>query len=188
MFDGSASWWTQAIGHGNSAMALAIGEAAGRYGHILAPKNLHPTMVKLSQYLVEEGPGKGWGARVFFTDNGSTGMEVAIKMALRLHVVRSGRTYEDSGKEMCVLSQSGCYHGDTLGTMVVSEPNPYNADQHLWYKPRTVAIVPPTVAYVKGRLEIDASGMGCEKVSARYFNYYSRVLRPLLCRWLLLPV
>ena len=160
-------------------MALAIGEAAGRYGHILAPKNLHPTMIKLSQYLVEEGPGKGWGARVFFTDNGSTGMEVAIKMALRLHVVRSGRTYEHSGKEMCVLSQSGCYHGDTLGTMVVSEPNPYNADQHLWYKPRTVAIVPPTVAYVKGRLEIDASGLGSEKVSGA--RYLFRLLLVLAC-------
>ncbi len=64
-------------------MSIAIGEAAGRYGHVIFPRNLHPPVVQLSRYLVEKGPGTGWAERVFYSDNGSTAMEIAMKMAFR---------------------------------------------------------------------------------------------------------
>jgi len=49
LFDGCGSWWTQSIGHGNSLMALAIASAAGRYGHVMFPKNVHPPAVILAR-------------------------------------------------------------------------------------------------------------------------------------------
>ena len=41
LLDGCASWWTQGVGHGNPGMALAVAEAAGRYGHVIFPGNIH---------------------------------------------------------------------------------------------------------------------------------------------------
>eukprot|EP01041_Mallomonas_annulata_P008366 gene8366-17236_t len=88
LFDGSASWWTQGVGHGNAEMALAIAEAAGKYGHVLLPGNLHAPVVQLSRYLLQRGPGRGWAQRAYHSDNGSTAMEVALKIGLRLGIRR----------------------------------------------------------------------------------------------------
>jgi dethiobiotin synthetase/adenosylmethionine--8-amino-7-oxononanoate aminotransferase len=131
LFDGVGSWWTQGVGHGNPSMSLAIAEAAGRYGHVMFPSNLHPPAVQLAQYLLEKGPGRDWAKRVFYSDDGSTGMEVAIKMALRLWDMRvkngtiksdikgslrdGDDLNEEDMKRVVVLTQRDCYHGDTLG-------------------------------------------------------------------------
>ena len=58
--------------------------------------------------------GKGWASRVFFSDNGSTGMEVALKMALRAAGKRYGWQGVD-GHEVGVIGLKGGYHGDTVG-------------------------------------------------------------------------
>jgi bifunctional dethiobiotin synthetase / adenosylmethionine---8-amino-7-oxononanoate aminotransferase len=55
------------VGHGNPSMSMALAEAAGRYGHVMFPSNLHPPAVQLAQYLLEKGPGKGWANRVFYS-------------------------------------------------------------------------------------------------------------------------
>lgn len=80
-FDGSASWWTQALGHAHPSLALAAARAAGRYGHVMFPLATHLPALKLSERLLQ-GPGRGWAARAFLSDDGSTGMEVALKMAI----------------------------------------------------------------------------------------------------------
>jgi dethiobiotin synthetase/adenosylmethionine--8-amino-7-oxononanoate aminotransferase len=170
LFDGCGSWWTQGIGHGNPFMSLAIAEAAGRFGHVMFPSNLHPPAVQLAQYLLEKGPGRDWAQRVFYSDDGSTGMEVAIKMAMRLWEVR--KPVQDLSNEeasqgrmrnIFVLTQRDCYHGDTLGTMDTAESGPFNRSQHPWYRPRSVALPVPLVAYQNGRLNVNASAMsaGC---------------------------
>ena len=94
VLDGSASWWTQVIGHGHPRLALAAAYAAGRYGHVLSPGIAHAPAVTLTERLLGHhepcrlAPGRGWASRVFFSDDGSTGMEVAIKMALQSSVRR----------------------------------------------------------------------------------------------------
>jgi dethiobiotin synthetase/adenosylmethionine--8-amino-7-oxononanoate aminotransferase len=172
LFDGCGSWWTQGVGHGNPAMSLAIAEAAGRYGHVMFPSNLHPPAVQLAEYLLEKGPGRDWAHRVFYSDDGSTGMEVAIKMAMRLWDVRkkskglnSVIDSEDINvndmKNIIVLTQKDCYHGDTLGTMDTAESGPFNQSQHPWYRPRTAALPLPMVAFRSGKLTIDATDASC---------------------------
>jgi bifunctional dethiobiotin synthetase / adenosylmethionine---8-amino-7-oxononanoate aminotransferase len=159
-FDGSASWWTQAIGHGDSLMSIAIAEAAGRYGHVLFPRNLHPPVVQLSRYLIERGPGKGWAQRVFFSDNGSSAMEIALKMACRLSEYRRFQSTkqansQDGESRLMVLSQQGGYHGDTLGAMNTVEHSPFNHQQHPWYKCEAFALPTPYFAVCNGRLKLD---------------------------------
>ena len=77
-FDGSASWWTQCFGHGHLEIAQAAASAAGRYGHVVFPLATHEPALTLIENLLHRGPGKDWAAKIFISDNGSTGMEVRL--------------------------------------------------------------------------------------------------------------
>jgi len=154
MFDACASWWTQGVGHGESSMALAAAAAAGRYGHVIFPDVVHAPAVALSQTLVgPKGPGYGWADRVFFTDDGSTAVEVAIKMGLKTY---QKRVREEDNKEIdwVVCGQEDCYHGDTLGVMDVAEPSIFNEGQHPWYEPKGLFLGTPTLGFQDGILSI----------------------------------
>ena len=50
LVDACASWWTQGAGHGNPGMALAIAEAAGRYGHVIFAGNIHAPALEVITY------------------------------------------------------------------------------------------------------------------------------------------
>ncbi|KAJ4463327.1 pyridoxal phosphate-dependent transferase [Lentinula edodes] len=161
--DSSASWWTQTFGHTNTRLTLAAARAAGRYGHVMFPRATHAPALALSEYLLSpNGPGHEWASRVFFSDNGSTGMEVALKMALRTFVRRREawlmsngstpeggeidqkhrRTYE---RRLGVIGLKGSYHGDTIGTMdACEESGVYTCEWHdckgYWFDPPRVVI------------------------------------------------
>lgn len=156
MFDACASWWTQGMGHGESTMALAAAAAAGRYGHVIFPEVVHAPAVALSQKLVgPTGPGHGWASRVFFTDDGSTAVEVAIKMGLKLYQKRH-QVDEDQVDQYdwVVCAQEDCYHGDTLGVMDVAEPSIFNEGQHPWYEPKGLFLPTPTLGFEDGILRV----------------------------------
>lgn len=158
--DVSCSWWTQGVGHGNPDMALALAEAAGRYGHVLLPGNLHAPVVQLSRYLINRGPGVGWAERCFYSDNGSTAMEVALKIGLRLGSQRRQERGLPVAEQVVVLGQKGAYHGDTLGMMHLGTPSIYHStQQHPWYTSKVVALDLPYICYQKGVLVIDASDL-----------------------------
>lgn len=72
-------------------------------------------------------------SKVFFSDNGSTGIEVATKMALTATYDRY--QWDIAKSEVGVLGLKGSYHGDTIGAMDCSEPSTYNGKVH-WYKGR----------------------------------------------------
>ncbi|KAH0268668.1 PLP-dependent transferase, partial [Aureobasidium melanogenum] len=130
-FDGSASWWTQGLGHGNPALALTAAHAAGRYGHVMFAGAAHEPAVSLSETLLKN-IGNPRLSKVFFSDNGSTGMEVGTKMALKAASKRYGWSPDD---EILILGLKGSYHGDTIGTMDLSEPSTYNKKVE-WYSGR----------------------------------------------------
>ena len=142
--DGSASWWTQAVGHADPSLALAAANAAGRYGHVMFPQATHLPALKLAERLVHEGPGVGWASRAFFTDNGSTGMEVALKMALRSFSVTEKQLTPHDKKELWIVGLKGSYHGDTIGAMDATEEGVYTCEWHqskgFWFEPPTVSI------------------------------------------------
>jgi dethiobiotin synthetase/adenosylmethionine--8-amino-7-oxononanoate aminotransferase len=143
IFDGSASWWTQAFGHSNSDLMLAAAQAAGRYGHVIFPSATHAPALNLSKSLLET-VGKGWADRVFFSDDGSTGMEVALKMALKKTARQLVAENHQGPVELGVLGMRGSYHGDTIGVMDASEPSVYNKSVE-WYKGRGFWLDVPTV-------------------------------------------
>lgn len=149
-FDGSASWWTQGLGHANPQLTLAAAYAAGRYGHVMFAEAIHEPALKLAKLLLRQ-LGNPRLSRVFYSDNGSTGTEVAIKMALRAARLRYGWGPRE---ELSILGLKGSYHGDTIGAMDCSEPGTYN-EKIEWYKGKGYWFDFPTVKMTDGKWAID---------------------------------
>ncbi|KAL3456082.1 pyridoxal phosphate-dependent transferase [Aspergillus heterothallicus] len=178
-FDGSASWWTQGLGHGNPGLALSAAYAAGRYGHVMFPGNVHEPALALAEQLLQT-VGNPRLQRVFYTDNGSTGMEVALKMGLRATCNRYG--WDATREQINILGLKGSYHGDTIGVMDCSEPSTYNQRVE-WYRGRGHWFDFPLVKMSKGvwKVEIpdvlrDVLGADQEFTSLEsVFNVESRI-------------
>jgi|GEM_PF-79173 len=143
LFDASASWWTQNLGHARSELARTASHAAARYGHVIFPGNVHRPALALAEALVS-GVGRGYSARAFFSDNGSTAVEVALKMAFRLRLARLGRQSGSGIPKLRVLGLRDSYHGDTIGAMDAASPNAFNAKEP-WYVGRGTWLSFPTV-------------------------------------------
>ncbi|BDD61713.1 hypothetical protein MPDQ_001481 [Monascus purpureus] len=150
-FDGSASWWTQGLGHGNPNLSLSAAYAAGRYGHVMFAGTIHEPALKLAEILLEK-LGNPRFQKVFYTDNGSTGMEVAVKMGLRAACQRYG--WDASKEEISILGLKGSYHGDTIGVMDCSEPSTYNKKVE-WYRGRGYWFDFPKVKMTRGTWKIE---------------------------------
>ncbi len=150
LFDGSASWWTQGLGHGNPTLSLTAAHAAGRYGHVMFANAVHEPAFDLSYNLLSRLANPRL-SRVFFTDNGSTGMEVAVKMALRISCAKNGWNKEHD--EIEILGLAGSYHGDTIGVMNCSEPSPFN-EKVDWHRPLGFWFNPPQIKMRKGIWEL----------------------------------
>lgn len=140
-YDANASWWTQGIGHASSRLAHAAAMAAARYGHVMFPGNIHEPAVKLTQKLINT-VGKGWAKRVFFSDNGSTAVEVAIKIAFRKKFGVPNQN--EKIKNILVLGLKDTYHGDTHATMNATNPNSFKFNDY-WYEPKGYWLSYPSV-------------------------------------------
>ncbi|GAA6032928.1 hypothetical protein JCM8097_000053 [Rhodosporidiobolus ruineniae] len=164
VFDGSASWWTQCLGHANPELILAAAHSAGRFGHVMFPTATNLPALTLAEKLLS-GVGAGWASRAFFSDNGSTGMEVALKMALRAFAEREGVPPEE-GRKLAVLGLKGSYHGDTIGAMDACEGGVYS-ERVEWYQGRGHWLAAPEVKIEKGEVVVRAGTGGAEE-KARY--------------------
>ncbi|CAL5868918.1 uncharacterized protein PFLUO_LOCUS3145 [Penicillium psychrofluorescens] len=150
-FDGSASWWTQGLGHGNPELSLSAAYAAGRYGHVMFAGAVHEPALSLADKLLKT-IGNPRFTKVFYTDNGSTGMEVAVKMGLRAACERYG--WDASQEQISILGLKGSYHGDTIGVMDCSEPSTFNKKVE-WYRGRGHWFDFPLVKMVQGKWKVE---------------------------------
>jgi len=152
-FDGVASWWTQGVGHANVELTKSMTKAAGRYGHVIFPQVIHQPAYELSKELIET-VGYPWAKRAYYSDDGSTAIEIAIKMALRLYATRHGNSSKQPPQ---VLSFYGSYHGDTLGAMDCCPKGDFNELQSPWFEPKGVFIEAPRIGMQNKRWILDIS-------------------------------
>ncbi len=109
-WDGTCAWWVTVHGHAHPYIARAIARQAHTLDHVLFGDALHPPAITLADKLVAR-TGLPY---VFFSDNGSTAIEIALKMALQYFYNLGQPRYK-------ILALEGAYHGDTFGAMAVSE-------------------------------------------------------------------
>jgi adenosylmethionine-8-amino-7-oxononanoate aminotransferase len=115
LVDGIASWWTAVHGYNHPHIVGAIRAQAAKMPHVMLGGLVHEPVLTLARRLCEIAPGDL--TRVFFSDSGSVAVEVAMKMAMQYWLNRNirGRTK--------FLAFRGGYHGDTIGTMAVCDPD-----------------------------------------------------------------
>jgi adenosylmethionine-8-amino-7-oxononanoate aminotransferase len=117
--DAISSWWVNTHGHGHPYLAQKIYEQALQLEQVIFAGFTHEPAVRLSERLLAHLPANF--ERVFFSDNGSTAVEVAIKMALQFFH-NQGNT-----KRRKILAFADAYHGDTFGAMSLGAPSSFNA-------------------------------------------------------------
>lgn len=118
IFDAISSWWVVTHGHRHPQIMQAIKAQADLLDQIIFAGFTHPPAEELARQLVAITPPEL--QYVFFSDSGSTSVEVALKMALGFWL-HSG---EDRRR---ILALEGAYHGDTIGGMSVGERGVFNA-------------------------------------------------------------
>jgi adenosylmethionine---8-amino-7-oxononanoate aminotransferase len=120
ILDAISSWWVNLHGHGNREIAEAIAQQAATLEHVIFAGFTHePAETFANRLLQEIRPINNQWGKVFFSDNGSTAVEVALKMAYQFHAIKG-----QPRSKFLALTHS--YHGDTLGAMSVSERNGYH--------------------------------------------------------------
>ncbi len=114
LVDGLASWWTACHGYNHPHIAQALRDQIERMPHVMFGGLAHEPAYRLAKRLADLLPGDLNHA--FFAESGSVAVEIAMKMALQFHINR-GQT-----ERTRFLSFRGGYHGDTLATMTVCDP------------------------------------------------------------------
>lgn len=110
--DAVSSWWVNIHGHAHPHIAAKVAEQLKTLEHVIFAGFTHEPAVQLAERLLPLLPGKQ--EKVFYTDNGSTAVEVALKMCLQYW---TNTTKQPRAK---ILAFKEAYHGDTFGAMSVS--------------------------------------------------------------------
>ncbi|MEJ2467898.1 MAG: adenosylmethionine--8-amino-7-oxononanoate transaminase, partial [Campylobacterales bacterium] len=112
LIDAISSWWVNIFGHANPEISAAVADQASTLEHVILAGFTHEPIVRLSERLVGLTPDGL--TRCFYADNGSSAIEVALKMAYHY--------YKNIGKERPLfISLSNSYHGETIGALSVGD-------------------------------------------------------------------
>jgi len=136
ILDAISSWWCKALGHGHPRLAAALRAQQDAFEHVITANTTNAALVRLCERLLAAANGlpvEAWGPRaaagrkpghfgkVFLADNGSTAVEVALKMALQAQAQRGapGRTR--------FVALENAYHGETAATLSIGDLDLYAA-------------------------------------------------------------
>lgn len=129
-----SSWWVNLHGHGSQTLADAIHRQCLQLDHVQFAGITHDPAVRLAERLVARAAmGE---ARVFYSDNGSTAVEVAIKIAHQFWK-------NQNEARPLILALEGGYHGDTVGAMSLGRSSGFfNAFGELFFEIHTIPVAP----------------------------------------------
>ncbi len=116
--DAVSSWWTNLFGHAEPRIGAAIAAQAGALEQVMLAGFTHAPAVELAERLLAVAPrqpGRAPLSKVFYADNGSAGVEVALKMAFHWFHNRG-----EHRRTKFIALENG-YHGETLGALAVGD-------------------------------------------------------------------
>ena len=117
--DAISSWWVNLHGHSHPHIAQKVAEQFTKLEQVIFAGFTHEPAVRFAERLLEILPQNQ--AKIFYSDNGSTAVEVALKMAIQ-YFHNQGFT-----KKRKVIALENGYHGDTFGAMAVGAKSAFNA-------------------------------------------------------------
>lgn len=116
--DAVSSWWVNIHGHAHPYIAEKVSEQLRTLEHVIFAGFTHPTAIKLAEGLLTILPNNQ--QKVFYSDNGSTAVEVALKMCMQF--------WSNQEKPRTkIIAFNNAYHGDTFGAMSVSARSAFTA-------------------------------------------------------------
>lgn len=130
VLDAISSWWCKSLGHGHPRLRAALTAQAGQFEHVILANTTNAPVVRLCERLLAAANGHpverwgpvapigrlpGWFGKVFFADNGSTGVEVALKLGLQ------AQTQMGRPQRIGFAALAGGYHGETVGALSVGD-------------------------------------------------------------------
>ena len=123
--DCNSSWWVNIHGHGKEELKEALINQFDAIDHVIFAGVTHPKAVELSEKVISILP-KNF-SKVFFSDDGSTAVEVALKMSFQYW-------FNQNQPKKKILALEGSYHGDTFGAMSISQRGYFNEPfEHLFF-------------------------------------------------------
>lgn len=111
IIDAISSWWCKSLGHGHPAVISAIKAQLDRFEHVISANSTHPLIVELAEELYKISNKQ----HVFFASDGSSSVEIAMKLALQATQVKG-----HSKRNQFAALKNG-YHGETLATLSISD-------------------------------------------------------------------
>jgi adenosylmethionine-8-amino-7-oxononanoate aminotransferase len=121
IIDAISSWWVNIHGHGRKEIAEAIAAQAMKLEQVIFAGFTHEPAIRLADGLTKILPKAH--SKIFFSDNGSTAVEVGLKMALQF--------WHNIGKRRHrIIAIEGAYHGDTFGAMAVGDRGAFSKPFH----------------------------------------------------------
>ena len=136
ILDAISSWWCKALGHGHPRLAAALRAQQDAFEHVITANTTSASLVRLCERLLAAAnglPRSAWGptapagrlpghfGKVFLADNGSTAVEIALKMALQAQAQRG------APRRTRFVALENAYHGETAGTLSVGDLDLYAA-------------------------------------------------------------
>src|SRR5690349_18454747 len=118
IIDAISSWWVNLHGHSHPKIAQAVAEQAAKLEHVIFAGFTHEPAIKLSENLLKILPSNF--SKIFYSDNGSTTVEVALKMAMQYW-------HNNKIDRKKIIAIEGAYHGDTFGSMSVGDRSIFSA-------------------------------------------------------------
>jgi len=158
--DAISSWWVNLHGHTHPYITQHIAAQAACLEHVIFADFTHKNAVELAAQLLPLLPGKM--AKIFYSDNGSTAVEIALKMSLQYW-------YNQGLAKTHIVCFQNSYHGDTFGAMSAAGKNSFNRPfwKHLF---NVKAIPPPLKGQEQASLHALESVLEKEQVACFIFE------------------
>jgi adenosylmethionine-8-amino-7-oxononanoate aminotransferase len=136
VLDAISSWWCKALGHGHPRLVAALRAQQDAFEHVITANTTSAPLVRFCERLLAAAnglPAAAWGAaappgrrpghfgKVFLADNGSTAVEIALKMALQAQAQRG------APQRTRFVALENAYHGETAGTLSIGDLDLYAA-------------------------------------------------------------